>query len=329
MKQQDFEARFADRWDAFEDWLAAAPRRGRAASAEQPGTLDPAEVPARYREVCQHLSLAQDRQYSAELTERLSRLALAGHQRLYGAHGRLLAPLGRFLVAGFPAAVRAQWRFVVLAALLFFGPLLLLTGALQRYPDFAYVVLDPHTVEQFQDMYGDDAKTLGRQRDADDEAAMFGFYIANNVRIGFQTFAGGIAFGLGSLFYLLFNGVYIGTIMGYLVYAGLSTNFFSFVSGHSAFELSAIALCGAAGLRLGWGLIAPRQRRRVDALRTGAREALPIAMGAAGMLVMAAGIEAFWSPQTYIALPVKYGVGIALWLLTAAYFLIMGRRSAA
>jgi uncharacterized membrane protein SpoIIM required for sporulation len=286
-------------------------------------------VPSRYREVCQHLSLAQDRQYSAELTERLSRLALAGHQRLYGAHGRLLAPLAQFILGGFPAAVRAQWRFVVVAALLFFGPLLLLMGALQRYPDFAYVVLDPHTVEQFQEMYGDQAKALGRRRDADDDAVMFGFYIWNNVRIGFQTFASGVAFGLGSLFYLLFNGVYIGTIMGYLVHAGLATNFFSFTSGHSAFELSAIALCGAAGMRLGWGLIAPGRRRRVDALRAGAREALPIAMGAACMLVMAAGIEAFWSPQTSVALPVKYGVGIALWLLTGAYFLVIGRRGAA
>ncbi len=59
--------------------------------------------------------------------------------------------------------------------------------------------------------------------------------------------------------------------MGYVVYAGFATNFFSFVSGHSAFELTAIALCGAAGLRLGYGLVAPGRLRRGRCAAPGAR----------------------------------------------------------
>ena len=98
MRQQDFESRYAARWEEFSDWLikSQALRTRKAASSAPPwqsappgqSALDPVEVPARYRELCQHLALARDRQYSAELIERLSRLALAGHQRLYGAHGR-------------------------------------------------------------------------------------------------------------------------------------------------------------------------------------------------------------------------------------------------
>ena len=326
MKQQDFEARFATRWEQLTAWLESAPGPARKAAATG---LDAAEVPARYREVCQHLALAQDRQYSAELIERLSRLALAGHQRLYGAQGALLAPLGRFVLSGFPQAVRAQLRYVLLALLLFFGPLLLLTGALQRYPEFAYVVLPAEYVDGFQEMYGEESQALGRKRDADDDAVMFGFYIWNNVRIGFQTFAGGILFGLGTVFYLLYNGLVIGTVTGYLVQAGLGTNFFSFTSGHSAFELTAIVLCGAAGLRIGYALIAPGRRRRLDALRAGAHAAMPLVIGSAGMLVLAAGIEAFWSPRTELPLQIKYTFGLGLWLLTLAYFGMMGRGSAA
>jgi uncharacterized membrane protein SpoIIM required for sporulation len=326
MKQQDFEARFGARWDQLTAWLESAPGPVRKAAAVG---LDGAEVPARYREVCQHLALAQDRQYSAELIERLSRLALAGHQRLYGAKGTLLAPVGRFVLSGFPQAVRAQLRCVLLAVLLFCGPLVLLTGALQRYPEFAYVVLPAEHVDGFEEMYGEDTEALGRKRDADDDAVMFGYYIWNNVRIGFQTFAGGILFGIGSAFYLLYNGLVIGTVTGYLVQAGLATNFFSFTSGHSAFELSAIVLCGAAGLRLGYALIAPGRQRRVDALRGAAQAAMPLVIGSAGMLVLAAGIEAFWSPRTELPPPVKYGFGLTLWLLTLSYFSMMGRRGAA
>jgi len=326
MRQQDFEARFDARWEVFAQWLepATGPDRRRT----QPAPVS-AEVPARYREICQHLALAQDRQYSAELIERLSRLALAGHQRLYGAHGSALAGLGRFIIADFPQAVRAQLRYVMLAGLLFFGPLLLLTGALQRHPDFAYVILPAEYVDGFEEMYGEQTKTLGRKRDADDDVIMFAYYIWNNVRIGFQTFAGGIVFGVGTAFYLLYNGLVIGTVTGYLVQAGLATNFFSFTSGHSAFELIAIVLCGASGLRIGYALIAPGRRRRSDALRNAAREAMPLVIGSAGMLVLAAGIEAFWSPRSEIAPPVKYGFGLTLWLLTLSYFAGMGGRRAA
>jgi len=331
MKQQEFEARYAQRWDAFSEWLvkSQALRTRKTAPQAQQAALDAAEVPARYREICQHLALARDRQYSAELIERLSRLALAGHQRLYGAHGRAVDRVRDFILAGFPAAVRRQLPTVLLAGLLFFGPLLAVGGALQRYPEFAYVVLPAEQIESFEEMYGKGAKSLGRKRYADDDAAMFGFYIWNNVRIGFQTFAGGIAFGIGAAFYLLYNGLFSGAVMGHIVYAGMSTNFFSFVCGHSAFELTAIILCGAAGLRLGYSLIAPGKLRRVDALRTGALEALPLVIGSAGMLVLAAGIEAFWSPRTGVPAEIKYGVGIAMWLLTGAYFSLMGRRHAA
>jgi uncharacterized membrane protein SpoIIM required for sporulation len=329
MKQEDFEQRFAPRWDEFARWLDTHRGLKRGAGAPALPGLPAGEVPARYRELCQHLALARDRQYSAELIERLSRLALSGHQRLYGAHGGSLAGLGAFLLHGFPRAVRGQLSFVLLAALLFFGPLLVLTGALQRYPDFAYTVLDQETVEQFEAMYGDSAKKLGRKRDADTDTAMFGFYIFNNIRIGFQTFAGGLAFGLGAVFYLLYNGLHIGTVTGYLIYAGLSRNFFSFVAGHGAFELTAIVLCGAAGLRLGWGLIAPGRLRRIDALRAAAVQAVPLVGGAAIMLVGAAAIEAFWSPRTEIPPPVKYAVGGTLWALVLAYFAVMGRRRGA
>ncbi len=197
MKQQDFEAAHAARWEQFSEWLdtSQALRTSRARAATR--TIEPTDVPPRYRELCQHLALARDRQYSAELIERLSRLALAGHQRLYGAHGDTRSQVAAFLLRGFPSAVRARWPFVLVACLLFFGPLLVLTGALQRYPEFAYVLIPPEQVESFGEMYGDQAEKLGRKREAGDDAIMFGFYIWNNVRIGFQTFAGGIALRAG------------------------------------------------------------------------------------------------------------------------------------
>src|SRR5262245_28998418 len=327
MKQQAFEAHYAARWNEFDDWLK---RSGGKRDKGNPGkpVFEAMAVPARYRELCQHLALARDRQYSGDLIERLSRLALAGHQALYGAHSRGVERVWQFLRAGFPRAVRREMRFVALAALLFFGPLLTLSFAVPRHPEFAYVVVPARVLDSVQEMYGQATKELGRKREADTDVAMFGFYIFNNVRIGFQTFAGGLAFGLGAIFYLLYNGVYIGAITGHIIHSGLAANFFSFTSGHSAFELSAICLSGAAGLKLGFALVAPGRLRRAAALRAAAAQAVPLVVGLAAMLFIAAGIEAFWSPRTFLPPPAKYAVGAMLWLLLLLYFAFAGRSRA-
>lgn len=327
MKQQDFETRYVQRWDEFAAWLQqASSRRSSRPRAADPSPIDPLEVPERYRELCQHLALARDRQYSTDLTERLSRLALAGHQTLYSARTRGMERVWQFLRAGFPRAVRREIRFVWVAVLLFFGPLAVLSVAVPRYPDFAYVVLPGEIIDDMQQMYGEGAKSLGRKRTADTDVAMFGFYIFNNVRIGFQAFAGGLLFGLGTIFYMVYNGLFIGAVTGYIVHSGLAANFFSFVSGHGAFELTAICLSGAAGLKLGYALVAPGHRTRPAALRAAAVEAMPIVVGLAGMLFVAAGIEAFWSPRTEVPPPIKYAVAALLWTLVLAYFAFVGRR---
>ncbi len=329
MKQQAFETQYTVRWDAFADWLKknAGGRRPQSDASEP--ALDPMQVPARYRELCQHLALARDRQYSADLIERLSGLALAGHQALYAARSRGMERVWQFLRVGFPGAVRRDLGFVAVAALLFFGPLLVLTFAIPEHPDFAYVVLPVKVLDDVQEMYGEAATTLGRKREADTDVAMFGFYIFNNVRIGFQTFAGGLVFGLGTIFYLLYNGVFIGAITGHIIHSGLARQFFSFTSGHSAFELGAICLSGAAGLKLGYALVAPGLLRRSAALRRAAAEAVPLVVGLAGMLLLAAAVEAFWSPRTFLPPPVKYAIGAALWLLLLLYFGFAGRDRAA
>jgi len=44
------------------------------------------------------------------------------------------------------------------------------------------------------------------------------------------------------------------------------------------------------------------------------------------MLVIAAFVEAFWSPSAAVPDPVKYAVGGFFWLLVLSYLLFLGRR---
>jgi uncharacterized membrane protein SpoIIM required for sporulation len=156
---------------------------------------------------------------------------------------------------------------------------------------------------------------------------MFGYYIMHNIGIAFQTFASGLLFGVGSVFFLFFNGLMIGAIAGHLTQIGFGQTFWPFVIGHGAFELSAIALSGAAGLKLGWALIAPGRLTRGEALLQAARVSVQLIYGVIGFLLIAAFVEAYWSSMTWPAAWVKYSVGSALWGLVAAYLTLAGRES--
>src|SRR5690349_6719492 len=303
MKQAPFEALHAHEWREFEDFL------------ENPKSkVFPAEeMPARYRRLCQSLALAADRRYSPALVDRLNELALRGHHALYRNRGRQGQRIAEFLLAGFPALVRQEWRLVAAAAALFFGPLFALIAVLQAFPDFVHYLLTPEQIASFHEMYDPASKRLG-MREADANVVMFGFYIWNNVRIGFQTFAGGLAFGV---------------VSGYLTEVGYGRTFWSFVAGHSSFELIAIVLSGAAGLRLGLAVIAPGELSRKAALVAAAKPAVRVMYGAAILFLIAAFVEAFWSPHTVIPFAAKIAVGAAGWMLLAAYFGFAGRARAA
>jgi uncharacterized membrane protein SpoIIM required for sporulation len=233
-----------------------------------------------------------------------------------------------FIVAGFPRLVRQEWRLVAAAALLFFGPMLGLIAVLQQFPDFAHYLLTPEQIASFHQMYDPANKRLG-MRESDTDVLMFGFYIWNNVRIGFQTFAGGMLAGVGSAWFLGANGVIIGAVAGYLTQAGFGETFWSFVAGHSALELSAIVLSGAAGFKLGLAVIAPGNLTRKAALIAAAKPAVRIMYGAAVMFFAAALVEAFWSPVTEFGFQTKIIVGIAAWVILLGYFVFAGRTRAA
>jgi uncharacterized membrane protein SpoIIM required for sporulation len=155
---------------------------------------------------------------------------------------------------------------------------------------------------------------------------MFGFYIRNNIGVAFQCFAGGLFAGLGAFFLLAYNGSFVGALAGYLTERGMSSTFYSFVATHSAFEVTAMVLAGAAGLRIGHSLLAPRRLTRVQALVQATRDSVVVLYGVTAMLFVAAAIEAFWSSASWIAPAIKYTVGGACWTSVIAYFVLQGRR---
>jgi len=330
MRQQQFVERHSVEWEQFTQWLelqemsqSELKKIQHKPEFEWRNSYD---FPARYRQLCQHLALARSRQYSQPLLEKLDNLVLQGHQRFYKPKSNLKDKFLSLLMVKLPQTVRQEWRLMLVSSLLFMGTFIAMILAIQINPDIVYSVISPYEIQKMEAMYEPQRHArVGEARDADSDVMMFGFYIMNNTSIGFRTFAGGLVFGLGSIFALLFNGIFIGTIAGHLTHLGFIETFWGFVSGHSAMELTAIIISGAAGLKLGAALIRPGQKSRLRALRDNANIALIMMYGAAAMFFIAAFIEAFWSPMTIIPVNIKYIVGIILWLVVIGYYGLVGR----
>jgi len=314
VKQELFEQHHRPQWEAFARQLDALERTRRRQRDPVTGFAES------YRELCHHLALAQERRYSPHLIDYLNQLALRGHQQLYQSHHNVWHYMVQFILLEFPLACRREWRFIAVSAVLFFGSLLIMAAATYHHPSLVFSVYPDTAVEDFTRMYDPASKALqDEKRDAGDDFTMFGFYIKNNIGIGFQTFASGFLLGLGALFNLLFNGIAIGAVMGYLTERGFGVTFYPFVIGHGAFELTGIAIAGAAGLKLGYGLLSPGRLSRKQSLINAAREAMPLVYGMFFLLLLAAFVEAFWSSSSRLPDLVKYLAGSGFWLLVLAY----------
>ena len=314
MRQDDFLARYQAEWQALEDWLD---RRSRPARDERrsSGTaaLDDIDFPAAYRRASQHLAIARRRGYSPLVQQRLEMLMQRGHDVLYRPPSLRLRQVLQFFAGGLPRVVRRNHRFVWLAALLFFVPLGVMIWLLQVQPELAHSVMPQMELAKLERMYDPSDPRHATGREGGTNLQMFGFYIFNNVSIAFQAFASGLLVGVGSIYVLLMNGVMIGTVAGHLTAIGYGWPFWRFVSGHSGPELTSVVLAGAAGLRIGWALVAPGRQGRRQALVEAGREGAQIALGCFGLLVLAAFIEAYWSSIGWMPTAVKFGVGGGLW----------------
>jgi uncharacterized membrane protein SpoIIM required for sporulation len=322
-----FEQLHHDEWTELATRLDAMRRRKDQATLLENGQPSAERITALYRRTCEHLALARERAYPTYLIARLEQLTEEAHQTIYYQRVFGLGTLRRMITEGFPRAVRRDAAYVGVAAAVFVIPTIVLGLIVYWSPELILSMMSPEKAADFDQMYSPTARAIGRARSADTDWLMFGFYIRNNISVAFQCFAGGLFAGVGTLFFLAYNGAIGGAVAGYLTERGMASTFYSFVATHSAFELTAIVLSGGAGLKIGHALLAPGRRTRRAALVAATEESAIIIYGVTVLLLIAAAIEAFWSSAGWLPAAIKYTVAAVCWTAVIGYLVIQGRRA--
>lgn len=274
-----------------------------------------------YRAVSADLMRARASGYTRELVAHLDDLAARAHSTLYRAEPYDWRRVSALVARDFPRTLRANAPYLAAATALFLLPFVVgMVGTLID-PTFAFNVMPKLQLDVMVSMY-EDGVDVGRTQGMN--ASMAGFYIQHNIGIAFQCFATGIFCGLGSVYFLVYNGVIFGTTLAYVGVAGHGRNILTFVLGHGAFELTAIVIAGAAGLRMGYALVRTEGMSRLASLRASATDVARMVLGAALMLAIAALIEGFWSPSPAPD-PVKWTMAGGLWIGIILYIALAGR----
>jgi uncharacterized membrane protein SpoIIM required for sporulation len=150
---------------------------------------------------------------------------------------------------------------------------------------------------------------------------MTAFYIRNNVSIAFLSFATGILACLGSVYFLVYNGIFLGVIEGSIAHAGYAQNLHAFTLAHSPLELTGLVLAGAAGLSLGFAVLRGGRYGRTDALILLRKRVFPLIVAFVLCIGCAAFIEGFLSPHA-LPLAVKGAVAAGSGCVLVGYFIV-------
>lgn len=155
------------------------------------------------------------------------------------------------------------------------------------------------------------------------ESGAFGMSLgiaANNLFVALLTFTFGASWGLGTLFFLLFNGIMVGAFQWFFIEKGVGLESFLTIWTHGALEISAIVIAGAAGFELARGLVFPGTLTRGQAFRISAGRGLKIFISITPVLLLAAFFEGFLTRHTELP-NLQRGIFIAIcFLFIAIYF---------
>jgi uncharacterized membrane protein SpoIIM required for sporulation len=253
---------------------------------------------------------------------RLATLVARARSAVTGAHVPSWRIVARFARYDFPAAVyRARWWWLG-ATVASIAVAVVIGWWIARSPGVQSALLPPAEAkalvqQQFQGYY------------TANPASSFAAQVwTNNVWVAAEALIFGILLGIPTLWVLLENAINIGVDAGYLFAHGKGTLFFSLILPHGMLELSAVFLAAAAGLRLGWTVIDPGNRRRGQALAQEGRSTVTIAIGLVVALGVSGVIEAFVTPSS---LPTWARITIGAVAVAAfiGYTLVLGRRAVA
>ncbi|MBB6502802.1 stage II sporulation protein M [Pedobacter cryoconitis] len=304
MREALFVKQNAEKWKAYE---------------QSPAT-SPDEIADRFIEITNDLSYAKTFYPKSKTTSYLNGLASLLHQAIYKNKKENKNRFINFWKLELPILF-LTYRPQIIYAFLFFVISASIGALSAKYDDnFIRMIMgDSYVNMTNENIAKGDPFGVYKQTS---EAPMFLMIAANNSYVTLLMFISGILCSIGPVYYLLKNGIMLGSFEYYFFSKGLGLDSILVIWIHGTLEISAIIIAGAAGLVLGHGLLFPKTYTRFQSFKRSAKDGTKIALGLIPIILIAAFFEGFITRHT--EMPVWLSVSIlAMSLIFIIWYVIL------
>ncbi len=270
-----------------------------------------------YRLAAADLARARYVLRSPLLAEYLNEIVGRAHHLIHRKRTSMWGSFIKFITRDFPVTVRKEIMPILLGVFLLFGAGLAGGISYQIDHEWGQLVWSTPQLRQYESDLQEGPAHLASEIDQEMMSAASAFIITNNIRACITATAGGILFGLGTLFTLVYNGFLLGVIGSMFLSRGAEYElyFWAGILPHGVLELPAICIAGGAGFLLARGLLIPGSLSRGDAIRREGTNAMKLLGGVILILVIAGLIEGFITP-------IAFGIGSVAKIIFA--FVLLG-----
>ncbi|HEX3545335.1 MAG TPA: stage II sporulation protein M [Mycobacterium sp.] len=299
-------------WDRLE---ALVKRRRQLSGAEVDELVD------LYQRVSTHLSMVRTASNDSVLIGRLSGLVARARSAVTGAHAPLWSEFTRFWTVSFPVVAYRSWRWWLGTAVAFFVVTVLIALWVSGNPEVRASIGTPSEIDE---LINHNVASYY----SENPAGSFALQVwVNNSWVAAQCIGFAILLGIPIPYVLFQNAANLGLIAGLMVDANKADILLGLLTPHGLLELTAVFLAAAAGMRLGWSVIAPGNRPRGQVLAEQGRAVVTVAVGLIAVLLVSGLIEALVTPSPLPTF-VRIGIGLAAEIAFLAYIFHFGRKAA-
>jgi len=291
---------------------------------------DPDELSRLFVEITEDLSYARTHYPKRSVRVYLNFIAQNIFTSLYKIKKEPFSKFFYFWTTGLPLEMYRARKNLLLSFIIFLIACSIGVVSTAFDLNFAKVILSDFYIEKTNEFIKNGDPMAVYKQSA--SLPMFLEIFTNNIKVSFFTFILGIFFSVGTGFFLMLNGIMLGSFQSYFYYKGLTVSAkfgsqlllttFLTIWIHGAFEISAIIIAGAAGMTLGNGLLFPGTYSKMQSLQLSAKRGLYIMLGITPIIFMAAVFESWVTRHTEMPDSMKWTIILSSFAIMILYFVI-------
>lgn len=281
----------------------------------------PDEIADLHIKIMNDLAYAQTFYPKSKVVNYLNKLAKTSFSKVYHSKRQSKNSILYFLLDTVPLLSYKYRKFIYISFIFFF--LCFFVGLLSTFNDetFARQILGSNYIDQtLENIESGDALAIYKS------GSNWGGFIAildNNLRVGLNMFLSGLFIGIGTGFYIIYNGVMVAVFQAFFYQ---QNTFLDSVKGiwiHGTYEIFAMVIEAAAGYIIGASILFPGTLKRFQSFKKGLRDAFMLFISTIPFTVTAAFLEGYVT-RYYNAIPTALCFAIILFCLaTISYYYLV------